>query len=226
LWWQWSAAVDDVVTAGGDRTVEAAYYTPLLAFLDRTGGPPGRVEIPFTRLHWETRWVAPRFALARGWERQLDRKVNAVFYEGELTPARYRAWLEEMAVRWVALPATRLDHSAQAEARLIRRGLPYLREAWRDADWRVFAVRDAVPLADPPARVVDLEPDTLALTVARPATVKVRVRWNPYWAVVAGDACVQPDGQWTRLRVRRAGTIHLSVRFSLGRIRARSPRCA
>lgn len=227
LWWQWSAAVDDVHTASGNASVHAAYYAPLLAFLarDGAGAAPARVEIPFTRLHWESRWVAPQVPLARGWERQLDLEVNPLFYDGTLTPARYRAWLRGMAVRWVALPDTRLDYSATDEARLIRRGLPYLREVWHGAHWRVFAVRDPAPLADPPARVTRLDTDALTLATPRAATVRLRVRWTPYWAVAAGDACVEPDGDWTRLRVRRGGQVRLVTRFSPARIGARSARC-
>lgn len=229
LWWQWSAAIDDVHTASGDPTVHLAYHAPLLAFLERDArsGEPGRVEIPFTRLHWEARWIAPRFPLARGWERQLDRKVNPVFYDEDepLTAARYRAWLDRMAVRWVALPDTRLDYSAQPEARLIEGGLPYLREVWHNADWRVFAVRDPAPLVDGPARVTELGADHLRLDAPRAGTLRLRVHWTPYWAVVAGDACVTPDGDWTALRVRRPGAVRLVLRFSPMRIGARSPRC-
>ncbi len=233
LWWQWSAAVGDVRTASGDPSVHAAYYAPLLAALDRAGargGAEGRIEIPFTRVHWESRWVAPEIPLARGWERQLDERVNALFYAGgrdrSLTPARYHAWLRRMAVRWVAVPDVRLDYSATAEARLIERGLPYLRPVWRSAHWRLYEVADAAPLADAPARVLRAGPDTLALAVPRPAVVALRVRWTPYWAVVVGDACVAPDGDFTRLRVRQAGTVRLAIRFSLGRVAAHSARCA
>jgi hypothetical protein len=234
LWWQWSAAVDDVRTASGDPSAHAAYYAPLLDYLERAeakAGAPGRVEIPFTRLHWEARHVAPHLPLARGWERQLDLKTNAIFYgeqadQPPLTPARYRAWLDRMAVRWVAVPDVRLDYSAQDEARLIARGLPYLNPVWRNAHWRVYAVRDPTPLADPPAHVTQVTPDTVSLTVARPASVRLRVRWTPYWAVVAGDACVAPDGDWTRLRARRAGAVRLATRFSLARVAATSERCA
>lgn len=232
LWWQWSAAVSDVRTASGDPSVHAAYYAPLLAELERLGGPDpgaaGRLEIAFTRLHWEARWVAPAVPLARGWERQLDERDNALFYAPAttLTPARYRAWLRQMAVRWVAVPDVRLDSSARAEAALIARGLPFLRLAWRDAHWRLYAVASPAPLADPPARVLRAGTDSLALAVPQPATVRLRVRWTPYWTVTRGDACVAPDGDWTRLRVRRSGTIALGIRFSPGRIGARSARCA
>jgi hypothetical protein len=235
LWWQWNAAVDDVRTASDDPSVHAAYYAPLLAELERrgaAGGASGRIEIPFTRLHWEARHVAPSIPLARGWERQMDLKVNPLFYgeqtgEPPLTAARYEAWLHETAVRWVAVPrGLRLDYSAQEEARLIAGGLAYLRPVWRDADWRLYEVRDPTPLADPPARVTAFGADALALDVPRPADVRLRVRWTPYWAVVAGDACVEPDGDWTRLRVRSAGQVRLATRFAPGRIGARSARCA
>ncbi|HMJ03999.1 MAG TPA: hypothetical protein VK506_13750 [Conexibacter sp.] len=235
LWWQWNAAVDDVHTASGDPSVHAAYYAPLLDALDRAGargGAAGRLEIPFTRLHWEARHVAPAMPLARGWERQMDLKVNPLFYGEQtdappLTATRYRTWLDETAVRWVAVPQDlRLDYSAQDEATLIAGGLPYLRPVWRNPDWRLYEVRDSMPLADPPARVTALGTDTVTLDVPRPATVRLRVRWTPYWAVVAGEACVEPDGEWTRLRVRRAGEVRLATRFAPGRIGARSPRCA
>jgi hypothetical protein len=225
VWWQWSAAIDDVRTASGDPSVGAAYYAPLLAAIAREVGPPGRIEIPFTRLHWEARWVAPRVPLARGWERQLDRRDNALFYGGALTSPRYRAWLDQLAVRWVALPDVRLDYSARQEARLIERGLPYLHEVWRGAHWRLFAVADPAPLANPPARVTRLGTDTVTLAVPRPASIALRIRWTPYWAVTHGDACVSPAGEWTRLTVRRPGTIRLATRFSLTRIRSHAPRC-
>lgn len=229
LYWQWTAAYHDVRAAAGDRTVDAAFYAPLNAFLDREAarlGPgAGRVEIPFTKLHWEARHVAPRHALARGWERQLDTKVNAVFYEGELTPARYRAWLERMAVRWVALPDAPLDYSAEREAALVRGGLPYLREVWRGGAWRVFAVRDPAPLASGPGRVVAQGPDALTVRAHAPGTVRLRVHWTPYWDVARGDACVARDGDFTRLEVRRPGAVTLVTRFAVGRIGAGSPRC-
>ena len=233
LWWQWNAAVNDVRTASGDPSVQAAYYAPLLAALDRAGaqgGAAGRIEIPFTRLHWEARHVAATIPLARGWERQLDLEVNPLFYGDQtgappLTAARYRIWLDHMAIRWVAVPDVRLDYSAKDEARLIARGLPYLRLVWQGAHWRLYEVRDPTPLVDPPARVLRTDTDSLTLTVPRPGTVGLRVRWTPYQAVTQGDACVEPDGDWTRLRVRRAGTIRLATRFSLGRIGSHAARC-
>jgi hypothetical protein len=225
LWWQWTAPIDDVRTALGDPTVHASYYTPLLSFLDRQGGSPGRLEIPFTRIHWESARVAPRYALARGWERQLDIADDALFYKGTLTPVRYRAWLDQLAVRWVALPDSALDYSATQEAALIRGGLPYLHEAWAGGHWRVFAVRDPTPLVGAPARIAALGPDSFTVDVPRPANLRVRMRWTPYWAVASGDACVAPDGDWTELRVRAPGSVRIATRFAFDRIGSRSARC-
>ena len=115
----------------------ASYYAPLLGELralgvgygarparDR-GGPDAR---PLGGALGRRRTSM----IARGWERQLDRDRNGLFYDGPtpLTPARYRAWLLEQAVSYVALPDAPLDYSAQArEARCCARaaaaaGLP------------------------------------------------------------------------------------------------------
>jgi len=229
LWWQLGSAVVDVRTASGDPSVHAAYYAPLLAQLRARGaddGTRGRLEIPFTRLHWEARWVAPHVPLARGWERQLDRAVNPLFYDGApLTPARYRAWLDRIGVAWVALSDSRLDYSARDEARLVAGGLPDLREVWRGAHWRLYAVTDPAPLADPPARVVAAGTGALTLAIPRTGSIRLRMRWTPYWAVTQGDACVAPDGDWTQLRVRAPGTVRLTTRFALGRIGSKAARC-
>jgi hypothetical protein len=233
LYWQWTAAIHDVRVTSGDPSVEQSFYAPLLRVLDAAdpGGTSGRVEIPFTKLHWESRWVAPTHALARGWERQLDHKVNPLFYEGDLTPARYEAWLRRTAVRWVALPATRLDYSARAEGAMVKRGLPYLREVWHDDRWRLFEVRAATPLVSAGARVTRLSPDSVTLAVSRPGTLRLRMHWTPYWQVARGDACVAPapapgGEDQTAVRVRRAGEVRLVTSFSIGRIGARSPRCS
>ena len=62
--------------------------------------------------------MAPRIPLARGWERQLDRRFGALFYDG-LNAATYRAWLDERAVAYVAVPDAALDDAGREEARLV-----------------------------------------------------------------------------------------------------------
>ena len=46
--WQWSPAFRDTAKAVEDPVTAASYYTPLIDELERQGGPPGRLEIPFT----------------------------------------------------------------------------------------------------------------------------------------------------------------------------------
>ena len=229
LYWQWLAPVRSVVRGADDPSANAAYHAPLLAELDRRADAEGpfRTEIPFTANHWETRYVPLTHPLARGWERQLDVKLDDLFYDGPLTPARYRAWLDDLAVRYVALPGVELDPAGQAEGRLVASGrVPGLREVWRSRDWRLYRVERAQPLARPPVRVTALGLDTVTLTTPRPATTVVRVRFTPYWALTRGRGCVsRAPGDWTRVRLDAAGSAQLSVRFAPTRVRATGPRC-
>lgn len=223
---QWHAPVRDVTTAAWDQRQAASYYRPLLSFLGRRPGPPFRVEIPFTAFHWEAYEVAPRFPIARGWERQLDIEYNHLFYGGRLTPSTYEAWLHQLAVRFVAVSDTSLDYSAVKEVALIDRGLPYLRPVMRSAHWRVYEVLGATPIVQGPAQLRALGPSSLTLDATRPGTSYVRVRFTPYWAITAGSGCVAPDGGFTSVSLRAAGPARLGISFSLGRIRARTPRCS
>ena len=225
LYLQWQAPIRDVYITANDRSVLASYYRPLLAFLARQPGPPFRVEIPFTKFHWEAYDVAPRFPLARGWERQLDIKYNRLFYGGPLTPATYEAWLHRMAVRFVAVSDARLDYSAEGEQALIDSGLPYLQPVLRTQHWRVYAVSDPTPIVQGPATLEKLGPNSLTLDARRAGTVLVRVRFTPYWAIDQGSGCVEPAGDFTQLRLRAPGKVRLVTAFSFGRIRAKSPRC-
>ncbi len=220
------APVQNVVVSSGQPSISAAFYRPLLGFLQRQGDAPFRIEIPFTALHWEAYRVATRFPIARGWERQLDVRDNPIFYRrGALSATAYRTWLHANAVRFVALPATAVDSSARAEAALIRSGPSYLRPVAHVGAWRVYAVRHPTPLAQGPAQVTALGPDWLTLRATRPGSVLVHVHYSPYWAVVRGAGCVAPAGRDTRLVLRRAGTVRLAIRFALGRIAADSARC-
>jgi hypothetical protein len=215
-YWTAYPAARDWIEAHGDPAVRAGYYAPLLAELRVRGGAPARLEIPFTARHWEAAHVAAHVPLARGWERQLDRKENALFYAGDLTAARYRAWLDDRAVRWVALPDAALDASARAEAALLRAGVPGLREVWRSAHWRLFENAGAAPLG-----VTRLGPEDF--DVARAAVV--RVRFSPWFAVVRGRGCVaRAPGGWTR--VEAGGPVTVGLRLAPGRLVARGRRCA
>jgi hypothetical protein len=224
LYLQWHAPVRDVTNAGGPA-MTSAYYRPLLAFLSRQSGPPFRIEIPFTKFHWEAYAVAPRFPLARGWERQLDIEYNGLFYGGTIAPSRYERWLHDRAVRFVAVADAPLDYAGVAETRLIDHGLPYLRLVWRARHWRVYAVTNPTPIVSGAAALTGLGANWLALRAERDGVALIRVHFSPYWAITQGSGCVAPAGQFTRLTLRRPGPVMLAIRFSPSRIAARSPRC-
>ncbi len=226
LYLQWQAPVRDIRTANDNREVTFAYFQPMMTYLSRQSGPPFRVEIPFTLFHWEAYEVAPEFPLARGWERQLDTKYNGLFYDGKLTPARYDAWLHQLAVRYVAVADAELDYSAKQEVALIDRGLPFLRLVYRTPHWRVYAVQHATPIASGSATLTALGPNSLQLQAQTTGTTELRVRWSPYWAITRGSGCVAPSGGFMQLTLTRPGPVRVAMRFALNRIGANSPRCS
>jgi hypothetical protein len=226
----WSPSVRDGIAGNVDHTASTAFYRPLLRFLDRQAAVPGaspfRIEIPFTSFHWEAYEIATRFSLARGWERQLDIRYNHIFYGGRLTARTYDRWLHDNAVRYVAISSADPDYSARAEVKLIDSGLPYLHRVFNSKHWRVYRVADATPIVQAPATLQRLTAGSLTIRVPRPGTFKLRMRFTPYWRLSEGAGCVAPDGDWTKLTVRRAEEVRLSTSFSLGRIGATSPRCS
>jgi hypothetical protein len=231
LYIQWQAPVRDVRTSWDDRAITSAYYGPLRRFLDDHDPTPFRLEIPFTLFHWEAYEVAPRFALARGWERQVDIADNPLFYgkAGKLTAASYERWLHTLAIRYVAVARGPVDYSARAELALIDRGLPYLRPVMRTRDWSIYAVRHPTPLAQGPATLTALGANSLSLRVTAPGAVLLHVHFNPYWALTGVPGCVAPagaNGELTRVTARRAGQAKVVIRFSLARVRATSARCS
>ncbi len=226
LWLQWQAPIRDVSTAAGDPSVSASYYQPLLAFLSRQSGPPFRVEIPFTLFHWEAYQVAPRFPLARGWERQLDIRYNHLFYGGTLNASTYEAWLHSLAVRFVAVPDAPLDFSAHKEAALIDHGLPYLHLVYRSQHWRVYEVAGATPIVQGAATLTALGPNSVTLRAVHPGSALVRVRFSPYWKLSGGRGCVAKNGDFVTVSFHNAGVMRLVISFSLSRIGADSDRCS
>jgi hypothetical protein len=224
--WQWSPAVRDVIKYLEDPAAKSDYFEPVRQFL-YTLPDQRRVEIPFTRSHWEGSEVALEAPLARGWLRQLDTGLHPIFYKGEINQLTYASWLVENAVRYVALPSAKPDKSSYRERALIEKGLPYLRLRWKSADWRVFEVLLPTPvvIGQGDANIVleQMGSDELLLDVKKPGEAIVRVRWTPYW--FAENACVEPDGQWTRVIADEVGFLRLSTRFSPERLFSRGRRC-
>ena len=225
--WQWSPAVRDVIKYLEDPAAKSDYFTPLKEFLFRLPDQR-RIEIPFTRSHWEGSEVAMDQALARGWLRQLDTKLNPIFYREGLNRLTYASWLADNAVRYVALPSAKPDKSSYGERALDREG-PAVPAAALEVG-RLARVRGAVAgaardLAEANARIVleQFQSDELLLDVKRPGEAIVKVRWTPYW--FASHACVEPYGDWTKVIANQEGFVRLSTRFAPERLVSRGRRC-
>lgn len=237
VYWQWVAPVRDLSNASGDPSVHGSYYEPLLAQLERrTHGMPVRIEIPPSLNRWEANYVAPRFPLARGWLRQLESDDFDLFTDGNLTPATYKLWLARLGVSYVAVSSAKSDYLSNDEEALIGQGLPYLRPVWSDSDWRLYRVEGSAGLVsttgDFPTptgrrdRITALDPAGFTLSARDTGRLLVRVRYTRYWTVTAGSACVERDGEWTAVEVRRPGIVRVDARFSAGALFGRERQCS
>jgi hypothetical protein len=229
LYLQWLPAVRATAEAHGDPAARATFHLELVDFLGTHAKPGERLEVPLTRNHWEVAHLARTVPLARGWHRQLDRKVNPLFYEeGPLDRDRYAAWLRANAVRWVALPTAPLDFSAREEAALLLEGdARFLRLAYASPRWIVWEVRDARSPVSGPARITAARANGFDLWFRRPGRAVVRERHTPYWALAYGRACVaRAPGGWTAVQSRHAGLVRVRARFSVrGALGPRPSRC-
>lgn len=227
LYWQLYPPVRDATQAWNDDSARAAYWQPA----DRTlralvADDPGRVDVPPTARRGEARWISPEVPIVRGWIRQLDRHRNALFYgngDHEAAPISagdYRAWLDDNAVRWVALPDATPDYASQRVVALLRAGaVPGLARVWGDEHWTVWRVEDAQPLVEPEAaghgttvRATAAGAGRLSFTGARTGVpLRVRLRWSPYLRITDGRACLEEaeDG-WTRVTPIAIGTVSVS----------------
>ncbi len=214
----WGPVRETLAVAGSEAT-SPAYYAPVTRFLERHSVHEAiRVEVPLTRTHWETALLANNISLARGWDKQLDERFDSVLLEGHLTPASYEGWLHREGVAYVALPDTRPDPSSEQESKLIETGLPYLREVYSNAHWRVYRVRGATPLASGPGRLTRLASETFEIHARQAGSFLVRVHYSPYWSLQRGSGCVGPGhGGWTRVTLTRPGTAVVEASFSLTR---------
>ncbi len=218
VWVAWGPVRETLAVAGSGAT-SASYYTPVERFLASRGALAERVEVPLTRSHWEAAQLAPRVALARGWEKQLEERYDGVLLSSRLTAAGYERWLHEQAVSFVALPDAQLDPSSAAEGRLVRAGLPFLQPVFASAHWRVYRVLGAAPiLSGATGTLLALGHDSFSLRAPRPGSFLVRVHYTRYWAFVRGRGCVtSAAGGWTRVRLASAGVAVIAARFSLSR---------
>jgi hypothetical protein len=228
IYWQWSPVVRDLEQVSAQPSVKPGFYAPLIDFL--RGQPRHdayRVEVLPEAHHWESAYVPRGIYIARGWERQLDRKLNPLFYQSTpLTGPQYRSWLDDLGVGYVAVPHAPLDYAAHPEKRMLKRGPPrYLERVYNSPDWTVYKVRNPSPLAIG-GKMVKLRPQGFVVDTSAPGTVLVRVHWTPYWSIEQGTGCVeQAPGGYTMLDVETPGRFRVGIDFSPVRAISSGPRC-
>ncbi|SNY33487.1 hypothetical protein [Paractinoplanes atraurantiacus] len=214
-WWQPPVVTGDIRDMG-NPTAERSYFTPLL---DRLAQEKltGRVEIPSTRDYWEAAHMGD-VPLARGWLRQADIARNPLFFTDipgtsgtgvPLTADTYRAWLDELAVQFVAVPDAELTWSGRPEAALIAGGLPYLTQVWSGDHWRLYAVSDARPLVGAPATLVTQTAGAITFDAPVVGDVVLRVRFSR-WLTASNGAVVDRDGDWVRVHIPTPGRYTLT----------------
>ncbi|RST11134.1 MFS transporter [Streptomyces sp. WAC05374] len=195
--WIGFKSADDIVRTAPDAAW-AREAAPLINQLQQLGAEKARVEVVPARSHREASALAPYINLARGWNRQADMERNPVFYDDTLNSATYRDWLHRWAVHYVVLPKGDPDTGAEQEAELVKDGQPYLRPVWSDANWRLFAVEDPTPLADPPATVDRAGAGEVTIRVRTAGRVLIRVPYSPWLALLDEDGKKVEPPQETR----------------------------
>ncbi len=216
VWGFQSAAIAINNDRADSKGEKSQYYAGLLGFLEQANQPVGRIEIPFTRGHWESVYVADKMPLARGWERQLDRHVNSVLYQEMLTAPEYRAWVEEMGVRFVALPDVPIDNSARPEVALLKSGVPWLKPVWSDQHWQVWEVENPTPLLEGPGSLTSLTPSEFSFVADAPGTFTVRIHPTPTFVADRKGIEIKPDkdDEWTQIIVDTPGPVTIRAELS------------
>ena len=224
VWPVWPCATA-IGRGAADPSQGKDFYTGLLTFLKTQNPTAGRLEVVFTREHWESLYVAQAFPIARGWERQTDLGSNDVLYH-RLTAASYRQWLDANAVTLVALPRAPIDLGGRHEADLLRHPPAYLSPAWSDPNWRVWRVRNSRPLVSGPATMRALGAASFVLDFAQAGTATVRIRADGMWVPTGGHVCVGTDSDgWLTVTAPSAAEVTLHARFDLDAVSS-DTRCA
>jgi hypothetical protein len=227
--WNVTPFVGSWIHGEADSTARAATWAGPIAYLRAQLRPGYRVEAVDTAAHWPALYLADAdLPLARGWFRQDDFPLNAVLYS-KLGPRAYLRWLRSLGVAYVVLTDAPADYSARVEARLVASGRAGLEPVYRDGPVTVYRVPRPQPIVTGPGspRVLSLSESRLQLRVSG-GTVRIAVRWSPYWR--ASDGCLSQgrDGM-LRLRTLRARTVSIAFRVDashlLGALAGDPPTC-
>ncbi|MBO1759418.1 MULTISPECIES: hypothetical protein [Dermacoccus] len=156
-------------------------YRPLSDALQALPGiENSRIEVVADGTHTSAFVMAEDFWLARGYETQADRSLSDAFVDREahISDAELTGWLQDSAVRYVALNRHPVKKTGQW--RTVAATPPGWHEVWSNDQWRVFEVPDAKPLVTDGATITDKTSSHLILRVAPSRDVIVRTRWSSF----------------------------------------------
>ncbi|MEI6792155.1 MAG: hypothetical protein WCK97_02850 [Actinomycetes bacterium] len=227
--WQLLGPLRETAKGAIDPSTAEIYHQPVIDYFKTRGHEPFRVEVPFTRAHWEAAYLAPHITLARGWSTQLDTKYGALFYRKDtpFSADEYHRWLGRNAVRYVAVPDAAPDPSSRRELAVIASHPSWLKPLWSSAHWKVYEVTDHTPLVAGPGDLVHLGRDNFTLQAHRAEPMLVRVRWTSFFTVLHGSACLaRAKGGWTEVRPIRPGPITIAARFDVARMEEQTSFCS
>jgi hypothetical protein len=213
LFWLGSGTPVSFLQGSGAVPAWAADTHGLVRTLDRLDANRSRVEVVPAEDHREAALLSSHVNMARGWNTQLDMERGRLFYDGTLTATTYRAWLNRWAVGYVAVSDAEPDRYGAAEARLVRAGPAWLEPVWSDAHWRLYRVRDAVPLVTGPAEVVSASEAYTVVHLPRPGSVTVRIAYSP-WLHADNGGCLRQQGEFTRLTAHEPGFYQISSEYA------------
>ena len=213
-----STAAELYVASGASSFT--SYYQPLATKLDQLAVNSCRVEVVWTGAHTGYATLLGHAMLARGWETQEDQALNGVLSNTPvLSPIAYKAWLDNNAVCYVALPSDRSKGSP--EWKLVNGNTPnYLSPVWQTSGWTLYQVSDSTPIIAPPATMVAATQARLTITVPCACKIPLRVRYSKFLEAAnaakgAPDGVVASDSDgWAYITTTTAGTYHLDGRIS------------
>ncbi|MEA2386245.1 MAG: hypothetical protein QOJ22_419, partial [Thermoleophilaceae bacterium] len=165
LAWNYSKGADE-------RANHRSYWTPAIAFLNAHRDPNFRVDALDTIGHWEALYSPEAgFPITRGWYRQDDFPENQILYSDDLNMGTYVRWLHQRGVRYVLVPADRLDYSSRLEHSVATK----LHFVTRRGDVSIYEAPRPVPIA-PGAQIVRLTHETVTLRVPRAGRYTLAIR--------------------------------------------------
>jgi hypothetical protein len=185
----------EVYRLAGVPATHDSYYQPLVTAIRHHAPLTGRVEVPEINGHWDAALLAKQVPLARGWLRQVDKRLNDdVFFKNPPTESTYHRWLTTNAVQYVAVPDAKLTPYGRREKALVQGWLPYLKKIWQNKHWTLYAVTGATPIVAAPAKLVSMDAARLVVSAPRNTIVRIRIRWFKWTTLnTASGGCIAPD---------------------------------